>query len=62
MLPGESIELKLIPSESDLFRAIPESVSKPFRVIPNQFEKRFVSRLMKNDQKSILLDPRHQSQ
>ena len=54
--PGESIGLKFIPSKSELFRAIPESVSEPFRVIPNQSEKRFVSRLMKNGQKSIRLN------
>ena len=50
-LPGESIRLKFIPSESELFRAILESVSEPFRVIWNQSEKCFASRLMKNAQK-----------
>ena len=54
--PGESIELKLIPSELELFRAISEFVYEPFRVIPNQSEKRFVSHLMKNGQKSIRLN------
>ena len=39
------------------FRAIPESVSEPFRVIPNQSEKPFLSRLMENGQKSIRLNP-----
>ena len=55
-IPGETIELKIIPSKSELFRAIPEIVSEPFRVTPNQFEKRFISRLMKNGQKSIQLN------
>ena len=31
--------------------------SEPMRIIPNQSEKRFVSRLMKNGQKSIRLNP-----
>ena len=31
----------------------PISVSEPMRIIPNQSEKRFVSHLMKNGQKSI---------
>ena len=50
--PGESIGLKFIPSQSELFRFIPISVSEPMRIIPNQSEKRFVSRLMINGQKS----------
>ena len=33
--PDESIALKFIPSESELFWAIPKSVSEPFRVILN---------------------------
>ena len=53
---GESIGFKFIPNESELFRAIPESVSEPFRVIRNQSEKRFLSRLMKNGLKSIRLN------
>ena len=48
--PGESIGLKFIPSKSDLFGAIPESISK-------QSDKHFVSRLMKNGQKSIRINP-----
>ena len=55
--PGESIGLKFIPSQSELFRFILISVSEPMRIIPNQSEKRFVSRLMKNGQKSIRLNP-----
>ena len=53
--PGERIGLKFIPSESELFRAIPKSVSEPFRVIRNKSEKRFVSHIMKNDYISIPL-------
>ena len=55
--PGESIGLKFIPSQSELFRFIPISVSEQMRIIPNQYEKRFVSRLMKNGQKSTRLNP-----
>ena len=36
--PGESIGLKFIPSQSELFRFIPISVSGPMRIIPNQIE------------------------
>ena len=54
--PGGSIELKFIPSQSELFRFIPIFVSEPMRIIPNQSEKRFVSRLMKNGQKSVRLN------
>ena len=56
-LPGESIELRSIPSQSELFRFIPIFVSESMRIIPNQSEKRFVSCLMKNGQKSIRLNP-----
>ena len=55
--PGESIGLKFISSQSELFLFIPISVSESIRIIPNQSEKRFVSRLMKNGQKSIRLNP-----
>ena len=55
--PGESIGLKFIPIQSELFRFIPVSVSEPMRIIPNQSEKRFISRLMENGQKSIRLNP-----
>ena len=51
--PGESIELKFIPSPTKLFPFIPISVSDPMRIIPNQSDKRFVSRLMKNGHKSF---------
>ena len=54
--PGDSIGLKFIPSQSELFRLIPISVSEPMRIIPNQFEKRFVSRLMRNGQRSIRMN------
>ena len=57
--PGESSVLKFNPSETELFQAIPKSVSEPFRIIPNQSEKCFVSRLMKNGQKSIRINPIH---
>ena len=53
------IGLKFIPSQLKLFRCIPISVSEPIRIIPNQSEKRFVSRLMKNVQKSIRLNPKN---
>ena len=56
--PGEDIGLKFIPSQSELFRFIPISVSEPMRIIPNQSEKRLLSRLMKNGQKSIRLIPK----
>ena len=56
--PSESIGLKFIPNQSELFRFITIlSVSEPMPIIPNQSEKRFVSRLMKNYQKSIQLNP-----
>ena len=51
--PGESIGEEFIPSQSELFRFIPISVSEPMRIIPNQSEKLFVSRLMKKGKKSI---------
>ena len=54
--PGESIGLKFIPSQLELFRFIPISVSEPMRIIPNQSEKCFISCLMKNGQISILLN------
>ena len=56
-IPGKIIGLKFILSQSELFRFIPISVSEPMRIIPNQSEKRFVSCLMKNSQKSIRLNP-----
>ena len=49
--------MKFIPGQSKLFRFIPISVSEPMRIIPNQSEKLFVSHLIKNVQKSILLNP-----
>ena len=55
--PGESIRFKFILSQSELFRFIPISVSEAMWIIPNQSEKRFVSRLMKNGQKPIRLNP-----
>ena len=55
--PGESIGLKFIPSQSELFRFLPIPVSEPMRIIPNRSEKRFVLHLMKNGQKSIRLNP-----
>ena len=51
------IGLKFIPSESKLFRFIPIYVSEPMRIILNQSQKRFVSCLMENGQKSIRLNP-----
>ena len=56
--PGESIGLKFIPSQSELFRFIPKSVSEPVRIILNQSEKCFVSRFMKIGQKSIRMNPK----
>ena len=55
--PGERNGLKFIPSQSELFRFIPMSVSEPMRIILNQSEKRFVSRLIKNDLKPIRFNP-----
>ena len=43
----ESLAKVPIPSQSELFRFIPISVSELMEIIPNQSEKRFVSRLMK---------------
>ena len=57
LCPSESIGLKFIPNQSELFRFIPISVSEPMRIIPNQSEKRLVSRLLKNDKKSIRINP-----
>ena len=51
--PGESIGKEFIPSQSELFRAISISVSKPIWIIPYQSKKLFVFRLMKNSKKSI---------
>ena len=50
-LAGEGIGSKFIPSQSELFRFIPISVSEPMRIIPNHSEKRFVTRLKKNGKK-----------
>ena len=36
-----------------------QNYSEPMRIIPNRSEKRFVSRLMKNGQKSIRLIPQY---
>ena len=44
--------------KSRLFRFIPISVSESMRIIPKTFEKRFVTRLMKNDKKSIRMNPK----
>ena len=49
--PGEIFGLELNPSESYCCSGI------CFRIIPNQSEKCFVSRLMKKGQKSIRLNP-----
>ena len=55
-IPGEIIGLKFIPSQSEPFRFISIFVSQPIRIIPNQSKKRFVSRSMKNGQKSIRIN------
>ena len=47
--PGENFRLEFNPNESESFR----------NLFLNQSMKRFVSRLMKNGQKSIRLDPIH---
>ena len=57
VFPGESMGQEFIPSQSELFRFIPISVSEPIRIIPDQSEKRFVSRLMKYGKKPNLLNP-----
>ena len=56
---AEILRLEFNPNELELFRAISTSVSEPFRLIANQFEKCFVSHLMKSCQKSIQLDSIH---
>ena len=56
-VPWENYRIEMHPNQSELFRFIPISVSKSMRIIPNQSEKCFVSRLMKNDRKSIRLNP-----
>ena len=58
-LHGESFGLKFNPSESDLFQAIPKSVSEQLEIIPNRPGKRFVFRLMKIGQKLIRIIPIH---
>ena len=57
LIPGESIGLKFILNQSELFRFIPISVSEPMGIFPNESEKLFVSRLMKNGQTSMRLNP-----
>ena len=52
----KKIFLKFIPSQSELFRFIPISVSEPMRIIPSQSKKCFVSRFMKKGEKSIRLN------
>ena len=54
---GETVGLKFFPSQSELFRFIPISVSEPMRTILNQSDKHFVSRLIKIGQKLIRLNP-----
>ena len=51
--PDESIGYEFIASQSELFRFSPIFVFEPMRIIPNQSEKRFVTRLMRNGKKSI---------
>ena len=53
----KSIRLKFIPSQAELFQFIPIIVSEPMRIIPNQSEQNFVSRLIKNSKKSIRFNP-----
>ena len=55
--PGESIGQEFISSQSELFRFIPISIFEPMRIILNQSEKRFGTRLMKNGKKSIRPNP-----
>ena len=52
----ESIFNLIYVTEKNL-RFIPIFVSEPIRIIPNQSEKRFVSRLMKNGKKSMRPNP-----
>ena len=42
-----------IEIHSEPIRTIPISIFEPMRTITNQFEKRFLTRLMKNGRKSI---------
>ena len=48
---------EFIPSQSELVLFIPIFVSEPMRIIANQSEKRFVTRLMNNGKKSIQTNP-----
>ena len=55
-IPSESFGMELNPKKSELYRAISKSISGPFRIIPNQSKKLFVSRFMRNGYKSIQLN------
>ena len=57
-LPWRKFRLRI---HSEPIRTVPISVSEAMRIIPNHFDKHFVSCLMKNGQKSIWLNPRHKS-
>ena len=54
--PEEIIGSEFNPSESELFRAIPKSISETFGIIKNQSQERLVSRLMNKAQKPIRLN------
>ena len=58
--PDENIGLKCIPSESGLFRAIPESVSGPFRTNPKNILYLVGWKTVKNQSHLIRFNPRHQ--
>ena len=44
-------------SDGNSLRFILISASEPMRIIPNQSEKRFITRLIKNGKKSIRFKP-----
>ena len=50
-----------IEIQSKRISTIPSHSGVCFRIIPNQSEKRFIFRLMKNSQKSNRLNPIHSS-
>ena len=56
-VPWRKYRIGIHSDQSELFRFIPISVFESTRIIPNQSEKRFVTRLMKNGKKSIRPNP-----
>ena len=56
-IPGESIGLKFIPSQSELFRFIPISVSEPMWIIPNHSEPIWKTFCISFDEKQSKINP-----